>query len=110
MRRIGGDVNRRPGANRGCLAAKGKFNLTVNEREHLVEVMTMGRRPTPGRHVHVNQTITAVGIFAAEKDSIDVPDKADVTRRGIIWAGHRHLRLGSSGGIAVVLVILLLLA
>ena len=90
---IGRDIDGRSSTNRRRLAAERKRDLAFNEREHLLEVMTVRRRPASRRHMHVNQTIAPAGVRATQEDRIGVAGDADVTRLGVVCTGDRQRAL-----------------
>jgi len=82
------------------LAPEGQLYLAVQDREHLLEVMTMRWRAATKRHEHVDQAVAAARLFASHKDRVGAAGDRDVTHLRIVWVGHRSLLFTSSGGIA----------
>jgi hypothetical protein len=68
--------------------------------EHLLEVVSVGRRPAAGGHQHVDQRIAATGIVAADQDSVGAGADAEMGEAALSAWTMRALRLRSSEGIA----------
>ena len=63
MRRIGRDAEGLAGVNHRFFSAEGGFDLAFKDGEGFLEVVPMRRRAAAGRDVHIDETITAVGIM-----------------------------------------------
>jgi hypothetical protein len=88
--RIGGDVHGRASARPLDLAAEGQLDVAVQDREHLLKIVTMRRRAAAGRHQHVDQAVAAAGLLAAHEDRVGAARHRDMAQLRIVGIGHRE--------------------
>jgi PAS domain S-box-containing protein len=86
VRRVGGDVDRLAGARARRLTAEGHLDLPLEHGEHLLEVVSVRRRTTTGRHVHVDQRVAARGVAPAEQDRVGATPDPEM-RQPIVGVG-----------------------
>lgn len=98
MRRVGGDVDCRSRANDLRRAAKGEFELAIQQREHLLEIMPVRRRPASSRNQHIDQAIAPGGLRARYQHRIDVADHADARQTRIVRSRQGQLAREIVGG------------
>src|SRR5439155_27213713 len=70
-------------------AAEGQFDLALENGEHLLEVVAMGRRAAAGRDVHVEDGEAAVRVLAGENQGVGVARQRDVGQ-GLVHVGPRR--------------------
>lgn len=90
MRRVRWDIRSLPGPHDRFCAAKGDLNLAFKNRERLIEVVPMGRRPAAGRNVHINQAVATSGIPARQKDRVRVANDPQVGQSLIFFRSGNH--------------------
>jgi len=78
MRRISGDVERLASSPNRPRSPESEFDFPFKDREHLLEIVPMKRRPSARRNVHVNQTVTASSVAAAYQNRVSITGKRDV--------------------------------
>jgi len=93
MRCIGGDVDGGPCADRGFFTAESKFDLTLEQRKHLLEIVPVRRRSPTGWQRHVNQTVTARSFGPTDEDRVSVTDNNDMSHLQIVLVCDCHLAL-----------------
>ena len=91
MRRVGWDVDRLPGADRRLFASERGHNLAFEDRERLLEIVPMRRRPAAGRNMHVDQTVTTGGVLSREEDRVSVSYHGDVRLLRVVSCGNRKV-------------------
>ncbi len=102
MRRVGRDVHRRSGAHGRGLAAEGELELALDEGEHLLEIMAVGRRAAAVGHDHVDQAVATGGVGAGDENAVGVADHGDVAHVGAVGIGERQIAgriVGGNGGV-----------
>lgn len=99
-RHVGGHVDGLTGAGDDGHAAEHEVDLTVQNREHLLEVMAVRRRSSARGDMHVDQGVPAGGVLAGDEDRVGIADDAEV-RQGLVGVRSRVVscRVGSSSGI-----------
>jgi hypothetical protein len=71
------------------LAAKYKIDFVFQQRERLLEIVTVRGRPAAGRYHHIDQAIPVGGIFAGDEDRIGIANYADMADLLIVIHSHR---------------------
>jgi hypothetical protein len=78
VRGVGRHIDRFPGRCHGAGPTEREFDLAIENREHLLEVVTVGRRPATRRDVHVDQRVAPRGIDPGNEDGVGVAYHAEV--------------------------------
>jgi hypothetical protein len=65
-------------------ATENDIEFAFQQRECLFKVVTVRRRASTGRNVHVDQTELARGVSSGEKNRIRVSDYADVRALAVV--------------------------
>jgi hypothetical protein len=84
--RVGRHVNGLPGLGHEVLATEVELDLAVEDGEHLLKVVTMGRGAATGWDMHVDEGVLAGGVVTGHQDRIGVPDNAEV-RKIVVLVG-----------------------
>jgi len=69
------------------------LDLALEDREHLLEVVTMRARSAAMRNAHLDQAVAPGGLRATEQHRVRVADESDVQRTWIIGVGDRETAL-----------------
>ena len=78
VRRVGGDVKGLAGRDDGLCAAEDGLDFTLQDDEGFLEVVTVRRRPSSGRDVHINQAEASSSVVTVQENCVGVADQADV--------------------------------
>ena len=107
MRCVGGHVHGFPGLGDQLLASEAELHLTFEHREHLLEVVTVGRRSAAWWNMHIDECVLSSGVLTSHKDGVGVPDEAEVRKALVfVWSGNGEVslrvvrRYGRSGELA----------
>ena len=90
MRRIGRNIHGGPSANRRSLAPERKRQLPFQQREHLLEIMPVRRRPSPRRYKHIDQAIPPRRIRPTHQNRISPARQRDIRQSRIVHLRHRQ--------------------
>ncbi len=88
VRRVGRHVDRVAGRGNGADASERELDLALEDGEHLLEVVTVGRRPAARRDVHVDQRVAPSGVGPGHEDRVGVANHAEVRQRVIGVGAH----------------------
>jgi hypothetical protein len=80
MRRICRDIDRLTSASQLLRSTKNHIEFAFKQREGLLKIVTMSRRPAARGYVHIDQAKAACRALASEKDCVCVPDNPDMRR------------------------------
>jgi hypothetical protein len=83
---VGWHVDGLAGTGHEALATEGELDRALEDGEHLLEVVTVGRRAAAWRDVHVDERVLAGGVVAGHQDRVGVPDNAEV-RKTLVAVG-----------------------
>ena len=97
MGSVGWNIDARPGADGLRLATEGEFELSLEKREHLFEIVTMRRRTAAVRHEHVDEAIAPGRLRPRDKDGVCAARDRDMLQSGAVWIGDRQLTVGVVG-------------
>ena len=78
VRGIGRYVCRLPCPNGHLFSSEGHDAFAFKHAERLLEIVTVRRRATAGRYLHVDETEFAGGVFTRQKHRVDVARERDV--------------------------------
>ena len=73
------------------LVSEGHLELAFEEREHLLEIMPMRRRPAAIWHDHVDQAVSSGRLNAGHEDAVSVADHSDMADLGTVRIGDCQL-------------------
>jgi hypothetical protein len=85
VRGIGRDVDGLAGFHGSFFAAESGLDLALEDCEGLLKIMPVRWRAATWRDVHVDQAVSAVGVFACQQKRIGVADQADVWKRRVCF-------------------------
>ena len=88
MRCVGRDIGGLAGSHDRFCAAEGDLDLPLENGEHLLEIMAMGRRTAAGWNKHVDQAVAASGVFARQKDRVGISNYPEMGQ-GLIFIRSR---------------------
>ncbi len=70
VRCVGRDIDGFARSHNGLRPSEGSFDLPIQNREHLLEIVTMGRRAASRRDEHIDQGVAAGGILARKQNRV----------------------------------------
>jgi hypothetical protein len=95
MGSVGRDVDGLARSHDFSFAPKGELDFALKDGERFLEIMAMRRWTAARRDVHVNQTITTVGVFARNQNGVGVPYDSNV-EKAPIFVGVRNREMARS--------------
>ncbi len=94
MRRVGGDVDGGSSADYACFATECKFEFALEQGKHLLEIVSVRRRSTTSRHMHVDQAVTARSLGPTDEDRVGITGNRDMSHLRIVRVCDCQLALG----------------
>lgn len=95
---IGRNVGCLAGPHNGCRATESDLDLAIEKGKHLLEVVTVRRRPATRRDKHVYEAIATGGVLARQKDGVGISRQSNVRQLLVfVWSRKRQLPLNVIG-------------
>src|SRR6266478_4718005 len=92
MRRVGRNVGSLAGSQHRFDTPKGNLDLTLKNREHLFEIMSVRRWAASGWDQHVNQAVMSACVLAFEKDCVGISNHSQMRQVLIsVWPRHHEM-------------------
>ena len=81
-------------SNNDLFSSESKLDFTLQDREHLFEIMAMRRRAAAGWNVHVDETVATGRVFAGHENCVRVSYQPNVRQVQVIGLRKREASCG----------------